>query len=488
MKKLAKSPFKVDKIERNPHAFALRKNEMEKGIFSLYNQQNILVSGPRGIGKSSFGYQLQEILSGNCTLLNRCEIDTKFPNYICIYTTCNVNENLSQLTYNILYEINEKINLYSESQITKVKKSIGIDLKIFKANIETEEKVKDYSPANISTEFSSQLIRVQKILLKTTKFIGINILIDELHILPEDINFAHFIRTVYEMVRWKGIDNIFFILIGQQGIYERLFKQDNSFDKFVIPIELPIIKSDKLKHILNYASQHAEKPFIIDAKGIDDIVSLSSGYPNIPHIIGNAAFCEMEKEDYMSYPDILKGIEQVLKSNRKSKYLILIKELEEDEQKVIVEISTYSSRNKKNSIPLEIPLDWIIENSKNWFDINYKVDIDSILESLKRKSFIRFNMNKTSCIFSQELLRIFIALARDERKKAIIEKQKEIENIELESLTSKRLIDEITSGKIDFETDLDLEEKREILKKIKKDIYGAEKTTKWEDEDWFNFL
>jgi MoxR-like ATPase len=73
-KKLRKSPFKVDKSEKDPNAFGLRTTEIEVCASTLYNNRNILISGPRGIGKSSLGEQLLVALGGEHTLLS----DAKF--------------------------------------------------------------------------------------------------------------------------------------------------------------------------------------------------------------------------------------------------------------------------------------------------------------------------------------------------------------------------------------------------------------------------
>ena len=287
---LGESPFKIDQIEDNAKAFGLRIQELEICINYIFNKQNILLYGSRGIGKSSFGFQLQKILTGDTTLLERCKIESKFPEHICVRTSCREITQLSQLVYNLLFDLREKIECNEQFVKNSKKISYTVDLKFLKASYESSSSVKSYSPANMVTEFSSELKNVLKYIKENSTYKRINILIDEVDEISKDINFAHFFRAVDEELQWAGMNDIFFIFIAQTGIYSRLLSEDKSFCDRVNSVELPIMYSGDLEYILDYASKNAKKPFSINQDAKKLIISLSSGYPNVPHLLGNSAF------------------------------------------------------------------------------------------------------------------------------------------------------------------------------------------------------
>lgn len=482
---LRKSPFKVDQIEDNANAFGLRIRELEICINNIFNRQNILIYGPRGIGKSSFGFQLQKMLNGDNTLLERCKIESKIPEHICIRTSCYEVTQLSQLVYNILFELKENIDCNEQFVKNGRKLSLGIDLKVLKASYESSSSVKRYLPANMVTEFSSELKNVLKYLKENSAYKGINILIDELEEISKDINFAHFFRAVDENLQWAGMKDIFFIFIGQIGIYSRLLSEDKSFcDRTVSSVELPILSSSDLEYILYYASKNAEKPFSIEQDAKKLIISLSSGYPNVPHLLGNSAFFLMENEKYMSYNDVIHGIEYIIKSNKKNVYLSLLNTLNENEKKVIIRMTNFEGKAK---IPLEISLDWIREKYINWFIEEDLIDVDKLLSELEEKGFIKLYKNRNFCIFSQELFRIFLTHVRLEMERNFLHDRKKDIDPQIPNLVSTELLTNIQSGELDKKLDLSNNEKKETIKEISNTIKKSEKTFIWEENDFFHY-
>ena len=61
---LRKNPFTPQGPVRDPAKFAGRRDSFRNAVDALYNNKYILVSGPRGIGKSSVSYQLFYLDSG----------------------------------------------------------------------------------------------------------------------------------------------------------------------------------------------------------------------------------------------------------------------------------------------------------------------------------------------------------------------------------------------------------------------------------------
>ena len=69
------NPFSPRSPINSPEKFAGRKQEIKTGAIGLVNNNNILVTGPRGIGKSSYANQLLYIAQGEVYLLEKCNIE-----------------------------------------------------------------------------------------------------------------------------------------------------------------------------------------------------------------------------------------------------------------------------------------------------------------------------------------------------------------------------------------------------------------------------
>ena len=69
-----KNPFNLGPINK-PEYFAGRKHIISEGINALVNNNNLLLIGNRGMGKSSLANQLYYIAQGDTYLINKLRID-----------------------------------------------------------------------------------------------------------------------------------------------------------------------------------------------------------------------------------------------------------------------------------------------------------------------------------------------------------------------------------------------------------------------------
>lgn len=72
---ILKTPFHSNSMETDPLVYGLRPVIIKSTITELFNDKSILITGARGIGKSSLSYQLQRILNGDKIILKRCGIE-----------------------------------------------------------------------------------------------------------------------------------------------------------------------------------------------------------------------------------------------------------------------------------------------------------------------------------------------------------------------------------------------------------------------------
>jgi len=328
--KLRISPYKIDKIEDDPKAFGNRPKEFISCMESLFNNKHVLISGSRGVGKSSLAFQIKNLYMGNHILAERCGINTKLNEYLTCFYTCGKGTTLFTLASDLLIRLEHKCHRIKDkikSQQEKFEESLHLE--VIKANIQNEI-MKD-SPASITTQFINGLDNIYTSLLDFTDLKGIVIIIDELDKLSKSVEFGHFFKMVHEYLDQDGLSHTNFILVGQKGIFNRLKQQDPSTERILKHVALKELNDDEARHILNYASsKKSEAPFTIEPDAKHSILEISAGHPLIIQLLGDAAFSSMEDLTRMTQKDVLKGISTVLKSDTYERYHpILVSYLQE---------------------------------------------------------------------------------------------------------------------------------------------------------------
>jgi hypothetical protein len=476
MSKLRRSPFKVNIPEKDPNAFGLRTKEISTCVEALYNYRNVLISGPRGIGKSSLANQLQNILQGDNTLLLRCGIEATFPKTLCLFHPCDVENTLEQLALDILYNIEQRCLLLKQNEPANIKPTFEINLGIFKATLESETSTKNRSPATIA----NQLVAGLSIALTTLKnhllFEGINILIDEVDQFAKEINFGHFMKIVHEAINNQGLQGVTFTLAGQKGIYTRFVSEDESFERLIRHVPISTLDVDASNYVLEYATTQAAPKFTIDERGKALILSISSGYPYVLHLLGDAAYMAMEDLKKMNFQDVMDGIEAVLKSDKREKYLGRLKELTKHERHILLTLAEFSSQ----TLPARIPIDWLSQRLLDYF--SDKKELENTLESLVQRGHLIFRNDKTVCVFAEELFRIFISMMRIEQHEFQLRKANKESRKRQQEEEEKKIVSMIHSGQYDSWDVLDDFEKKLILERVRSDIGIAEYSIDWDDD------
>lgn len=127
---IAKTPFRSSGLETDPIVYGLRPEELRQGIYQLYNDKSLLITGTRGIGKSSFCYQLQKIVKGDDTLLKRCALEISMPKFITVSYVCTPDDTIETIVLSIINDLEEQIEDCREKYKIKTKE---FDVSIFGA-------------------------------------------------------------------------------------------------------------------------------------------------------------------------------------------------------------------------------------------------------------------------------------------------------------------------------------------------------------------
>jgi energy-coupling factor transporter ATP-binding protein EcfA2 len=400
--RLRKSPFKPDDVERDPNGFALRVDNIYGCVSSLFNNKNVLITGPRGIGKSSLASQIQYLYTPDTTLLKRCSIDGELGRYLQIYYAVDGSSSLSDICLDILHRIETNTILLKTHELSDKKKiRVELNLGVFKTSLESE--VVSRKPSSVVTQFVGALTSIYNS-ISLIGFEGINIVIDELDCISDEINFAHFLKLIHEYFSADSIENITFLLAGQRGLYSRLTSEDKSVERLITHVPISKLCTEESEHILDYASRTASPQFSIDDDAKKAILKIAGGFPYEIHLLADAAFSNMDSEIKMTMKDVSDGLGHVLRADKHEKYVSYLSEMIQPQRIIMSILGAYESKE----MPAMIPFEWVFdEGNKN--DLGKECIIKNI-EEIRNLGFIVIDFDEETVQFNDELFRLFIIL------------------------------------------------------------------------------
>ena len=399
MMTLRQSPFKVNRIEDDPNAFGLRPDAVRACAEALYNRRSILISGERGIGESSLANQFKTVYGGNNTLLERCGISADFPHHLCGYTFCTSDTSLADLCASILYNLESQCLLLKSVVATNAKVEFTLDLKVFKARIETE--VARQKPGTLATEFVAGLEALSRSagMLGLT---GISVIVDEVDELDRGVNFGRFLKAIHERLQQQAA-NVTFVLTGQRGVFERLFQEERAIERIIRHVPISVLDPDESGHILNYAADHASVPFGIDPEAQEIILALATGHPYAVHLLGNAASATLADFSRMTRDDVLRGIGDILLSDKAEEYILRLRDVTDHERMALMSMSLCASRQ----VPVHIAPTWVSNNLLG--SLPEELTLLQVLDGLVAKDYLVQGPRMEWYRFRDELFRVFLS-------------------------------------------------------------------------------
>ncbi|WP_455714656.1 AAA family ATPase, partial [Anaerosporobacter sp.] len=329
---IVKTPFKSDGLETDPMVYGLRPSELRQGIIQLYNDKSLLITGSRGIGKSSLCYQLQKIMQGDNIILNRCGLDISMHEFITINYICTPDDTLETIVYSILNELERKLVDCNKKYKLKLKE---FDVQIFgflKAKIENKSTEKEQFVTLVNS-----FVEVIHSFRETYVDPHINISLDELDQIKSDYNVAHFLKAVLEQLDKKGEGRFLsFILVGQNCLYNLLYDKQPAFHRLVKHIRLFPLDEENSSYVLDACLKRAK----IYTEILDDaercFLSLTNGYPYFIQLLGDETFnCMLSryvnKREILTIKldDVLSGLKNVIICEQQ-RYEILIEQLDDN--------------------------------------------------------------------------------------------------------------------------------------------------------------
>ncbi|NSL56524.1 ATP-binding protein [Uliginosibacterium aquaticum] len=308
MKKL--NPFKPNSPVP-PAMFAGRISEIEsieKSLFQTQNGQpsNLMVTGDRGIGKSSLLFYVKGLASGGIK-----SPDYERFNFVTVDLLVSEKTDISTLVKlaerKISRELSktEAIRSFLHTTWEFVKR-----IRIMDSGIGPEEKNSEIEI--LLDDFSYSLAETSKRITENAsaeeKRDGIVFVIDECDSASPDLRLGYFFKNVTESLLHHGCYNVMFIIAGLPTVVEKLSESHPSSIRVFTQVPLGELSPSDRRYVVDRGLEEANKVNKIQTKISPDakiqISVLSEGYPNFIQQFSFSAF-EEDSDNEISGDDVL---------------------------------------------------------------------------------------------------------------------------------------------------------------------------------------
>ncbi len=296
-----------------PGMFAGRLSEiksLEKGLFQTQNgnSANFLITGERGIGKSSLLSILEPIAKGEIASID-------YGNFNFVVVNISISNRYTLLNLIKLIDRNIKREL---GQIEKIRNFLNETwefaqrIKIMDSGIDTNQNNDGIDL--IIDDFAYSLAETCKRITNPEKGEesrdGIVIVVDEADSADANLHIGYFFKFVSEYLQKNGCENVMFVVAGLPDIVEKLSSSHESSIRIFTQIKVKELVPKDRTYVVNRGlevgnAKNAEKTTIA-TEAITLISTLSEGYPHFIQQFAYSAF-EANTNGEISVEDVNAG-------------------------------------------------------------------------------------------------------------------------------------------------------------------------------------
>lgn len=312
-KKRIIDPFFPNRPVEDPNRFEGREEEIDEIVDSLFQSANenpthTIITGERGIGKSSLLLQTKLLATGNNSIAEKFEIDLGVEqfDFITAWVDGGSDQSLENLLQSIFKELQSSLKNFIQGW--KIEFDLGGFVKLSKVDS------KDKSITDLVTEFINQINKVNKEVEKQGKQ-GIIIFIDELDRIPVDSGLASFLKICTERMIREGIKNVIFLAAGIKGAVQEFEEEHASILRTLRDIPLDRFDEDSAKSILKNGFEKVNHSY--DEEILSLAFKFSAGFPEPIHLIGSELLAE-DEDSHLSKEDFEKAKIKIVGDVRKN--------------------------------------------------------------------------------------------------------------------------------------------------------------------------
>jgi len=339
-------PFTPNRPIDDPDRFFGRGEPVNEMIDSLFqvmseNPKHTIVTGDRGVGKSSLLTQVHLTATGDNRLTDRLQIDRGVPqyNFVTVWHDVDATQSAFDLANAVLAKF--------ESSFRKFLSGFNLEIDLAGFGKLGRDKQNPLNVTQLIDEFVTRLAKINAEAEKARKH-GILIFIDELDRIRPDSMIASFFKLTCERLARDGLKRVGFICAGITGAVQKLEDEHASILRTFRDVPLPRFEKKEAAEILCDGFTKAGHNVEI-ANLPERAWDVTVGLPEPIHLIGSEIL-SVDTDGVLSDDDFDAAIRKIVTDVRKNKLASLLKKAGGGKYQKIVE--AIASHDKK-IVPLE---------------------------------------------------------------------------------------------------------------------------------------
>ncbi|TXT40708.1 MAG: PyrBI operon leader peptide [Comamonadaceae bacterium] len=361
-------PFTPNRPIDDPDRFFGRAdpvNEMVDSLFQIKsgNPKHTIITGDRGVGKSSLLTQVHLTANGDNRLSDRLKIDrgvTKY-NFLSIWHDVDATQSAYDLAMAILSKF--------ESAFKKFVSSVNLEIDLAGFGKLGRDKNNPINMTQLIDEFVSRISKVDAEARKNKKD-GVLIFIDELDRIRSDSMISSFFKLTSERLARENLKQIGFICAGITGAVQKLEEEHSSILRTFRDVPLPRFNKNEGQEIL--ADGFAKANHTCNMQDLTNkSYDVTVGLPEPIHLLGSEML-SVDTDGILDSADFDNAIKKIVTDVRKNKLASLLKKAGGGKyQKIIEAVASYEKKI--------VPLDYIAR-SINQEQSQFSTNMATLLE------------------------------------------------------------------------------------------------------------
>ena len=266
------------------------------------NARHMIVTGPRGIGKSSFINQIHSVTDNGDDVLAKLGIDAgdfrfRFPVFKC---RARPGQSAEHIVSSLMDAMPTRLSVDNVGSILgdfvgKLKVSLSVP------GISVERQNEAFT--DLGREFVRTLSNLWLAIKDESD--GIVFIIDEIDTVAEASGIASFLKATTEELVDARLDRIAFYLVGLTGSMQRLMSDHPSIGRVFETIELRPMSKGESRDVINRTLNSAtgSRSVLISDESMNWVVDTAGGFPAFIHTLCYEAFENdtdyvLDKEDF----------------------------------------------------------------------------------------------------------------------------------------------------------------------------------------------
>lgn len=320
MKSRYVDPFSPDIPVSDPARFSGRRTQVELVVDSLYQLKHgkptsTIITGDRGIGKSSLLNQAKELAQGDNRLPERIGIDIGTHKYDFVVAWHDAAKD--QGPREIVSGIMENLQGVIASVLSKFKLELNLGgaLKVSQRDSDARDVT------GVVNQFCTEISKVAAKAKEDGKD-GVIIFVDELDRASPTSGIATFFKLVIEKLSREKVTNVSFFCAGITGAIQNLEDEHASIYRTFKEVPVPRLEPNETAEILRTGYGNAKCGF--DEGVLSAIHKLAAGYPEPVHLLGSQTLA-VDSDDYISLEDLEAAKTRTIETLRRNKLNSLLR-------------------------------------------------------------------------------------------------------------------------------------------------------------------